>query len=133
MSSIRPLAPASSPHPSLQDFSQAADRALATGNDTGTTTLAIFGASPDSNAAPTWLREGPCSTHMFIAALRQSFGDSLAAAIARELSLDSPRDRALSPQDVRRGIKMGENAQAVLEGVDFVTRQRVRTDIERNR
>lgn len=124
MSFIRPLAPASSPHPSLQEFREAAERAADTCAQAGTDPQAVFGPGnrTGTSDAVMWRRDGEASTHMFIEALKQSFGDPLGVAIARELSLDPGSGRALSPHDVRRAIEMGETAQVALTGVGFGNR-----------
>lgn len=119
MSSIRPLAPAPNTPPSLQDFREAAERATGAIAETSAAPRAVFGTGPGTGAGVTWLRQEGASTHMFIAALQQSFGAPVGAAIARELALDPESGRALNPHDVQRGIEMGQVAQEALAGVNF--------------
>ena len=75
--------------------------------------LQVVQTSPPSPTDPSAL---------FIQALRQSFGDKMAAAIARELNLSPAGGHCLRASDIDRAVEIGEVARLALQGVDFATR-----------
>lgn len=79
--------------------------------------LIAAGKTP-SGRSVAWV-EGGDAAGMFVAALKDAFGERLSQAISSELGLQSAPGKPLSARTVEQALSMAETANSALEGVRF--------------